>query len=235
MNAEPLRLMGRKSLDLTVDFVRELSAPDLQLLQVERGVKPKPLHKVRDSHHSLARALAQGLSNTEASRLTGYTPSRISVLRTDQLFQKLIDEYSGERRLAEASLLERMTTLSLDVVEEIRSRLDEDPDSLKTRELLDVFTALADRSGHGPTSKQQISHLAITPADLERLSKAIDYAEGVTIVEATAHNIRTSDGGAHLGLSLASTEVARSEGEGESLPKENLSASLMDAEVGGVR
>jgi hypothetical protein len=51
------------------------------------------LKSLRDSHHNIARLLAQGLTLAEISQATGYTVSRISVLSRDPSMQDQVARY----------------------------------------------------------------------------------------------------------------------------------------------
>jgi hypothetical protein len=81
--------------------------------------------------------LAQGTKNEECSRITGYAPSYISVLKTDPTFQELIAHYAGERELLFVDVIERMRSLGLSTLDELQRRMEEDPDNFSNRELFE--------------------------------------------------------------------------------------------------
>lgn len=95
----PLRTVGRpKGRALAWAFVRELSQDDLAMLSAARGSVAKPLARIRDSHHRLARALASGMSNIQAGAVCGFSQSRVSILKQDQQFLDLIEVYRKSDR-----------------------------------------------------------------------------------------------------------------------------------------
>jgi flagellar biosynthesis/type III secretory pathway protein FliH len=140
---------------LSINYLRDLGAADVQATQENQGWTAPPITKLRDRHHALARQLANGMSDIEAGIVTGYTPGRISILRKDPSFQDLIKFYQNERVEAFRDVQQRMASLALDAVDEIHSRLEEKPEEFTTSELLDVTKVMADRSGAGPTIKKE--------------------------------------------------------------------------------
>src|SRR5262245_34162476 len=105
-----MSIRGRPQADLEATFVRELTQSDLTLLDQPRGVFSRPISKLRDSHHALARALAAGMKPGEASLITGYSLSRISVLQADPTFRELLEFYRSSTDEIYASLHDRMAT-----------------------------------------------------------------------------------------------------------------------------
>lgn len=145
-----LHLSGRKAHAVGAEVLRELTLSDLGLLATERGVQPTRLQRITDRHHALARCLATGMGATEAGLVTGYTGSRISVLRGDPAFEELIAFYQGDKAKPVLDLQERMTSLALDATLELQDRLELDPEKVSTDQLLDTIKLTADRTGNGP-------------------------------------------------------------------------------------
>lgn len=145
-----LNLIGRKGAAISAEVLRELSQSDLRLLETERAIQPTHVQRITDRHHALARCLATGMSATEAGLVTGYTGSRISVLRGDPSFEELIAFYQGEKARPVLDLQERMTSLALDATAELQDRLELDPEKVSTDQLLDTIKLTADRTGNGP-------------------------------------------------------------------------------------
>lgn len=144
---------GRASRPLTAVYVRDLQPADVSLLASERGIKPTPIARLRDRHHSLARCLAQGMKDAEASAVTGYDVSRISILKSDPTFKELVDHYQRQENSLLADFTERATSLSLTALNEIQERIEEDAESVSMTTLLEVVKITADRTGHAPVSK----------------------------------------------------------------------------------
>lgn len=148
-----IHLGGRAAKSLHAEVVRELTQSDLALLATERGVQPTHVQRITDRHHALARCLASGMSATEAGLCTGYTASRISVLRGDPAFEELIAFYRADRGAEVLDLQAKFTALAKDATTEIQERLELEPASFGLDQLLDTVKLAADRSGNGPQSK----------------------------------------------------------------------------------
>lgn len=164
-----VRTVGRPAKPLEGEIVRQLNSADLALLEIERGVKAPSLKKLRDSHHAIAKCIAQGLPNTEISLITGYSQSRISILKADPAFQELVAFYKGKVDAAydEATTdaASKIAAVRNDAIEEIQDRLNDAPETFAPADLLDVVKVFADRSGFGPASKSTNVHLHLDVAE----------------------------------------------------------------------
>lgn len=133
---------------------RALTAGDLEVARATSPARLPPsgepvnaLARVKSQHHHLARVLAEGHSNIEASARTGYSPARIALLQRDPAFCELIAHYSTTViQPAYEAVHERLASLGLAAVEELAQRLEENPDDFKIREILEVMNAALDRS-----------------------------------------------------------------------------------------
>lgn len=146
----PLRTVGAPRKPFMCEHVRELTEADIVALALPRGGKPTPLVRIHASHHSLAKCLASGMKPAQASLVTGYSSSRISILQADAAFQALVRDYADEAKSVFADLAERMNDMSLDALEVLQERLQASPETFSIPVLLDVVKAFADRTGHGP-------------------------------------------------------------------------------------
>lgn len=173
-----LPLSGRKHIPIMAEVLRPLTEADVALLATERGIQPSSIKKLTDSHHALARCLAEGMKDVDAAAVTGYTPSRISVLRDSPLFAELIEHYRSNKDAATADLHERMATLGLDLVEELRCRLETEPEKIGTALVLESLKVVADRTGHGPSSKTTNVNLNVSLAD--RVAEGRRRAQGLS-------------------------------------------------------
>lgn len=142
---------GRKSMELHAEFSRELTPADLAI-KAASVVKPTPIKRLRDSHHAAARFIALGYPNQEIALITGYSESRLSILKSDPTFQELVEFYRNNGTAKTAELRDRMLTIGLDALTVIQERLDEKPDDFKNGELRELVRDMADRTGHGPSS-----------------------------------------------------------------------------------
>lgn len=159
------RVKGRASVPLSLSFVRELGAADIALLATERGVKPTPIGAIRDRHHALARVLAQGMTHTEASLVTGYDPSRISILRSDPTFIELIEQYKKVEAGLMADFMDRATTLTLTAVNRLQELLEDDEKPVSAQTALEIAKFGADRTGHAPVQKNMNLNANVGIAD----------------------------------------------------------------------
>lgn len=157
------RTRGRASRPLSATYVRDLTPADIALLGTERAIQPKPIQRLRDSHHALARTLALGYGPNEASALTGYSVSRISILQSDPAFMELLsfykDDASEEFLAIKAQLDQRMMVNALTAEAILTERLEEEPEKFKAKDLNEVAISRADRLGYGPKSTQVNVHV----------------------------------------------------------------------------
>jgi hypothetical protein len=112
------------------------------------------LVKIREKHHSVARALASGIPPGLVARISGYTNSYISVLQNSPAMKELIEMYRIQQGAASAVISEKLRTVGLKAVEKLEERMDED--KLNNQELLGAAKLGLDRGGHGPQSKHHV-------------------------------------------------------------------------------
>lgn len=178
---------GARAKSLEAEVTRELNSSDMVVLQSSPlGTQPAGIQRIRDSHHQLARTLAKGFSSVEASAMTGYSPSRISILRRDPAFAELLDFYRERVDAAEVDVIERLKTMSLDALQELHDRLINQPEEFKNQELIDLVSRTLDRSGYGPQSKTQHTErrITLTGQDLKELHEHTE--ETANVIEGTA-------------------------------------------------
>ena len=165
------RTRGRAAQPIMAVQTRELIPADLALLATEKGVTAPTVKKLRDSHHALARALAAGCTPAQAQIITGYSGSRISILQADPAFAELVAHYRGLETDLHADMIERMKTLGLDSLEELRERLDDAPEDFSPGMLLEIVKTMADRTGAGPASKSTNVTVAVNYADMVKAAR----------------------------------------------------------------
>jgi hypothetical protein len=118
------------------EVIRPLRMPDdLPLLSQSLPAPRQTISQLRHSHHQLAQMLATGTKQAECSLITGYSPAYISNLKNDPTFQELIAHYSTQREMVFVDVIERMRSLGLSTLDEIQSRMEEDPTQFTNREL----------------------------------------------------------------------------------------------------
>ena len=103
-----IHLGGRATKALDAEAVRELGQSDLALLATERHIQPSHVQRLSSRHHALARCVATGMSAEEASACTGYTSSRISVMKDDPAFAELVSFYQSDKANLVHDLADKM-------------------------------------------------------------------------------------------------------------------------------
>lgn len=172
---------GRGSAKLEAEYIRDLTPADLAMpksaIQTAR-----PIAKIRDSHHALARVLASGQTEAEASIVTGYSASRISILKADPQFQELLEFYRRSTVDIVADYRQRMVNLGLDAMQELEDRLDESPEQFSPALLKDIVKDMADRTGHAPNKGSPIN-INIDAGLTERIKSARARVEAMRTIE----------------------------------------------------
>jgi hypothetical protein len=148
------RGIGRNVSLVDYMLVRELTADDVPRLaatsdSLRGGISQ--IKTLRQTHHLLAKAIASGKTMAEAAAISGYTQTTISVLKKDPAFIELVSLYEDDINKVYLDVHARMAALSISTLEELQDRFEKSPETFTKRELLDMFTALADRSI--PTAK----------------------------------------------------------------------------------
>lgn len=162
---------------------RELKLDDL--LGADTGPPESVVKKMRDSHHAVARLLAEGKRVEEVALITGYSPGRIATLKGDQSFQELLIYYRERQEEIFVSVTERLAQLGGDVVQELQTRLDEQPEAFTVGQLNELMKSLMDRTGNGPTSTQKHEHRHILSAeDIEKIRRSVSGGEILRLADA---------------------------------------------------
>ena len=131
---------AKRAKPLEIEIVRGLTEQDLALIQSGEalGSEPPKLATLRHNHHLLAQTLAKGVKETEASLITGYSLSRISILKSDPAFKELLAGYASLHEEKFVEVLDRMKALGLSTLDEIQERLESDPGKFSNRELFEL-------------------------------------------------------------------------------------------------
>lgn len=126
--------------EISVEIVRGLTAEDIPRLQMPlpQATAPIPIKQLRASHHQLAQLLCQGRPDSEVSLITGYSLSRISILKSDPTFKELMAGYQEIRNQVFVDTLERMKILGLSTLDELQERLEQSPERWSNRELMEM-------------------------------------------------------------------------------------------------
>lgn len=169
MDAElnPTGGLGRPPKATMVEIVRELGPDDVRQLGKGIGSKPSALKRITETHHLIARLMAQGEAGYAIADATGYSQSRLSILKGDPAFQELIAHYRGEVEEVRAehfvNTTAKLVAIRNDTLDAIHDKvLDED---LPLRDLREIAEMSMDRTGYGPQSKTQNTNLNINYAE----------------------------------------------------------------------
>jgi hypothetical protein len=160
------RTVGRPSLPPPVEVIGEVDQADLELLKVERPEGTQHLKRLSDRHHSVARLLAAGHAPGEVSAITGYDPSRISILQNDPAFRDLLARYRATEEFHAADIGARVRDAAATAVTKLLDRLEEDP-NIDFADLNRSTRDLLDRAGYGPKSTQDVN-ITVGLADSRR-------------------------------------------------------------------
>lgn len=136
----PLGLARQAKAPLTMAFVRELTAEDLDVPSAGRG--ERTLTTIRAQHHQIARLLAQGRDPIDVSLVTGYTPGAIYELRQNEMFQELIAHYAQVESMAEADVQAQMRGVGIEALALLRERQEANPDAFSIGQLQDQVKLL---------------------------------------------------------------------------------------------
>lgn len=202
---------GRRSIPVSAEITRTLSAEDLQEMLLSGNGQPVPsVKELHASHHKLAQVLAKGAKPAEASAITGYSTARIRQLRDDPQFQELLTHYmeldQQDWTDFQKVIKQRLADLSLDSLEVAHRRLQEHPDSFSAKDLAQIAELGLDRIGHGKTSTQQVAHThSIDEEQLARIRAAKDAPA----------NVSPSDRNYLVSLALSATEERADSEEAE--------------------
>lgn len=160
-------------------------------LQARAPAAPQVVAKMRDSHHQLARLVADGQKVIDIALITGYSPEHIHRLESDPAFQELVAHYKSVVEVKYINMHERIAGLGSDTIQEIHERLRDKPDEFTISGLTELAKLTLDRSGFGPTKtvNQNSISAQVTPDDLARIRAAHSSGGVRQIGQKTAETI----------------------------------------------
>lgn len=167
---DSLKKAGRQGVDFALEFniVRELDDKDmLEIFTISPESKARPIKRITQTHHAIARLMAAGLSQVDIARMVGYSAGRISVLKADPAFNELVVHYSNVKEMAFVDVHEQIANTSSDALGVLQERLEEEPENFATAELIALAKMTLDRSGHGPTKTTKIVDAAAIVRELK--------------------------------------------------------------------
>lgn len=186
---------GRKAVPVAIEYVRDLNESDAAAAALPAGIETQPLKRLRQTHHTLARLMADGVSNEEASAITGYSPSRISVLKQDPAFQQLMAYYESNKEEIYLDVHKRLADLGMSTLEELQERLEDDPSKFTNRELMEFLDHTLDRAGFSKTQKVSIqTHVSVDLLSAVKAEVANRKQSDVRVINASQVSERTEVG-----------------------------------------
>lgn len=192
------QILGRTATPFHAEVIRDLTEDDLLLRRVTPvGSEPRPLVKLKFQHHRLAQLIASGSGEAEASLLTGYSLSRISILKADPAFQELLAQYMKRNIEVFSDLQGRMAGFATDVLDELQDRLEVAPETYTNRELIEAVKVSNDRGGNSPIHRSQTQIAVLSASDIKAIKEEVKASESGRIIE--VQKTITSDPGAALG------------------------------------
>lgn len=181
---------GRQAAEVSYSYLRDLDENDVLILQsgVDMKSETPALQKLRSSHHKMAELLAAGLKDIDVSLITGYSQSRISILKNDPAFRELLTYYSAAARQASVDVIQRAREIGIDTLEVIHERIvGEKADDLTMPELVKVAELTLDRAGFGAKSTVKHEH-GMSAEMLEAIRRAEDEKRGGRVIEAEVYS-----------------------------------------------
>lgn len=157
LDLEIFRTKGRTERAVEVQVVRPIALQDLEQLHEEKGAKTPHIKRLGERHHSLARNLAAGMPDWEASAITGYACSRISILKADPTFRELVAFYRDKIDKKFESMGEQIYGLGYDAIMSLREQMEDAPETIPTGLKVKIAEMAADRTGFGPSSNTNVN------------------------------------------------------------------------------
>lgn len=227
---------GRRAKNDPAVISRDLTEEDLLRMAEGGGAEEQPqLQQLRQSHHQLARVLVTGVSDIEASSITGYTATRISILRNDPSFAELLNHYASVKETAfeqaQIDIAQRLRAIGIDTLEVLHEKIINEPEKIDVKTLGIIAELTLDRIGHGKQSTQNVNHsfgvddstLALVRAAKDAPAQVSEENRKNLLMLAQRSSFNDTQG----------EEPAGGSGEGESLREESLAAADEDTPASG--
>lgn len=200
--------------------VRALTRDDLGLLDVKKNgdgaVGDNRVQRLRDPHHRLARLIASGARMAVIVERSGYSYARVQTLQKDPAFIELVAKYrervdesfTEEHDHYHEMLFTNMIKAERMLAEKLEA-IEEDGETLPTRDLIAISRDAADRLGYG---KRQMN-----------INANVDFAANLEAAVARSRSARVIEGKAVASPALAPqspqvVDVPAAQSPGVSLP-----------------
>lgn len=143
------------------------SGPPSEFIPTE-DPDPTSLKRIREKHHSVARLIANGMTQRLVARITGYTEGYLSVLLNAPAMAELVQFYRVQKGAAAEVISERLKTVGMKALDQLEDKME--TEGLSAFELTGIAKLGLDRAGHGPASKNHtvVEHHLVDHAELKR-------------------------------------------------------------------
>lgn len=157
-----LQILGQRKAEIRITDIRELSHADIVTIETMPRDREKAIDRITARHHALARAVAQGIPLGQAAVACGYGSARASYLMADPTFKELVNYYQSAVSDAFVEAQRELASVMSTGAQVLQRRLEDDLERadkgeeqvIGTSQVLEIVTALADRTGHGVSSVQ---------------------------------------------------------------------------------
>lgn len=158
LGLETIRTTGKVAKPLRFERGRDLTREDVdEVNQGERVPGDNSIDRLRSRHFGLARAVAAGMSVTEAALVVGYSPIRAHILMADPTFLDLVTVLRKGADVVAAGFHERLLHMGETAAEIMLERLEENPSEVADEMLEKLVKTAADRTGFGPKTTQDVN------------------------------------------------------------------------------
>jgi hypothetical protein len=169
-------------------YVRDLGEADRALIDSPPKHLSLPavpsIQTMRHRHHSAARLIAEGRPSVEIMSITGYSGSRLSVLKQSPDFQELVASYRAQKDALYLDVHGRKASLMVSLIDELADRLEDNPTKFQVREIGELIKVL-DEKTEPPTApggiQVNINFAAVPTGHTERQKPDPQTIEGEVI------------------------------------------------------
>lgn len=157
---------------LSTDFRKEQQAPTLKTLS--------------SVHHFMANLFARGCTNKEVIAITGYSDSRVSILKHTPAMQSAIAGLQQLNVKKTELVLEKTALLAMTTVDELQRRIEETPELVDSKTLNDIIRNTLDHTGHSPVQKTAavIAFGGLDEQELMKRKQALQQSHKGKIIDA---------------------------------------------------
>lgn len=140
---------GRQA-SFQMTYIRDLVDEDVPgILNPPKYLSAGPvpsIQRMRQRHHSAARLMAEGRPTVEIMQITGYSNSRLSILKQSPDFAELIQSYKLQKDTVYLDVHARKAELQTMIVDELKDRLEDDSSAAQftNRELAELLKVTTD-------------------------------------------------------------------------------------------